>query len=326
MERLRDLVHVKAGWGLRAYLCPIDSIPRVAGVTRAAAAVGLIIALTTCSDGSTEPEDGIDPPATGRVSGVAYYDRDHDGEPTPGEELGNLIFAFVSTTPGTTGTTLTTGSDGSYSVQLLEGDYQVNLPALPDSLESPFPHAVQVVDGQDVTLDIALVVVQAIDDLTLPVSTVVVDSTDVGAAQFGAGNETVTVPQGASAFDALVPGDILVVGVTNATPVGFLGRIESVSAAGGQVTLRTVPATLEEAVGEGSLAVRRRLTPGDLRANPPPAPAGVSLVEASGEFIVAFDQVLFDEDGSPQTAHDQIRVDGTVKFAHASKRSSTRRT
>lgn len=50
------------------------------------------------------------------------------------------------------------------------------------------------------------------------------------------------------------PGDIIAVGVGSATPYGFLGKVVSVSHDASSTTLQTVPATLPEALPEGSFA------------------------------------------------------------------------
>lgn len=55
-----------------------------------------------------------------------------------------------------------------------------------------------------------------------------------------------------SGFVDLNPGDVIAVGVGPATPYGFLGKVVSVSHDASSTTLQTVPATLPEAVPEGS--------------------------------------------------------------------------
>lgn len=55
-----------------------------------------------------------------------------------------------------------------------------------------------------------------------------------------------------SGFADLNPGDVVAVGVGPATPYGFLGKVTSVSHDASSTILQTVPATLPEAVPEGS--------------------------------------------------------------------------
>jgi hypothetical protein len=62
-------------------------------------------------------------------------------------------------------------------------------------------------------------------------------------------------------FLDLNPGDVIVTGVGPATPYGFLGKVVSVTHDGSSTTVQTVPATLPEAVPEGSWSGQVDLEP-----------------------------------------------------------------
>lgn len=252
--------------------------------------------------------------AAGTIEGVVYFDRDHDGMPSAGEGLAQLAVAFLPEDATEDGDTVSTGPDGAYSVVLAPGTYSVAFPSLPDSLRAPTAPTLQVLLGDTVTLHLDLVVVQDVDDFILSVSTLVLDSASASSIQISQDGATITLPTSTEGVGSLLPGDILVAGVTEATPVGLLRKVESVSTAGGQTTLSTLQATLEEAIFEGSFSVRQQLSPSDLVGFQ--APEGVTLVEGAPalEFFVKLEQVLFDADGNHDTKHDQIRLDGEIRF------------
>jgi photosystem II stability/assembly factor-like uncharacterized protein len=252
--------------------------------------------------------------AAGTIEGVVYFDRDHDGMPSAGEGLAQLAVAFLPEDATEDGDTVSTGPDGVYSVALAPGSYAVAFPSLPDSLRASTAPTIQVPLGDTVTLHLGLVVVQEIDDFILSVSTLVLDSASASSIQISQDGATITVPTSTEGVSSLLSGDILVAGVTEATPVGLLRKVESVSTAGGQTTLSTLRATLEEAIFEGSFSVRQQLSPSDLVDFQ--APEGVTLVEGAPalEFFVKLEHVVFDADGNHDTKDDQIRLDGEIRF------------
>ncbi len=69
-------------------------------------------------------------------------------------------------------------------------------------------------------------------------------------------------------LDSLVPGDIIVFGVSNKTPYGTLRKVQLVTkvgvGAGIQVKIQTTQATLEEAVPKGSFEASGTLTPANV--------------------------------------------------------------
>jgi hypothetical protein len=81
------------------------------------------------------------------------------------------------------------------------------------------------------------------------------------------------------ALTAVAPGEIMVAGPSDAAPNGFLRRVTAVSAGGGQVTVQTSPATLEDAVEQGEIYISQRLSPADMLARK--LAPGVTLLPSS---------------------------------------------
>jgi len=77
---------------------------------------------------------------------------------------------------------------------------------------------------------------------------------------------------------ALVPGDILVIGVTDKTPHGLLGKVTKVTMIGTKVEVDLTQATLEEAISGGTIDIeKKKLYDDDLE--------GIDLFDASVEII-----------------------------------------
>jgi hypothetical protein len=75
---------------------------------------------------------------------------------------------------------------------------------------------------------------------------------------------TLTLPIN-SVTSAYVPGTILVGGITASTPVGVRpSKVVSVATSGGNLVVTTVPASLEEAVSDGTISEERQLSAADV--------------------------------------------------------------
>ncbi|MBV7328777.1 hypothetical protein KFU94_11050 [Chloroflexi bacterium TSY] len=84
--------------------------------------------------------------------------------------------------------------------------------------------------------------------------------------------------QSVDAIDALSVGDIVVSDVTDAAPYGFLRRVANVKRTDSGVVVKTVQATLAEAIGDGTLDTSQvQLTPDDV----------VSITDNNGEVITS---------------------------------------
>lgn len=118
-----------------------------------------------------------------------------------------------------------------------------------------------------------------------------------------------------SALSELDPGDVLVAGVTDATPEGALRKVTNTTMVGDDVVVTTEQATLEDAIQEGDFAYSGKLVPSQVVRST--QLAGVSLASVDGladEFYVKIDDVEFDIDGNPATTYDILEVDGSVRF------------
>lgn len=92
-------------------------------------------------------------------------------------------------------------------------------------------------------------------------------------------------------------GDVLVAGITMATPDGMLRKVTSVSADG--KTVGTAPATIEDAITEGTLTIQGRLSPADLTEQ------SRAAIEAAGMSLTA-SRAAATEDCDPTNEDDNI--------------------
>ncbi len=149
-----------------------------------------------------------------------------------------------------------------------------------------------------------------------------VELTDESTSQLSAVSEDgavytfdTTTPE----LEQVVVGDVIIGGVSETTPYGFLRKVTAVDDSGGNVILTTEQGTLEEAYEQLTVNVEQVLTPADLQTfNDMP---GVTLVQSpdGGDGLVLeylLDSVvLYDEDGDEETTDDQIVADGSLSFS-----------
>lgn len=110
-------------------------------------------------------------------------------------------------------------------------------------------------------------------------------------------------------------GDIIVAGISNKTPDGFLRQITSISS--DKKKIQSTQATIEQAVEEGYLEYQEQLTPfSKNKSGTIKSMDGVDLIKGS-----AFDfnyqltnVVLYDVDGNLSTTNDQILANGFINF------------
>lgn len=130
---------------------------------------------------------------------------------------------------------------------------------------------------------------------------------------------TFTFSQSTPELAALDIGDVMVGDVSTAAPYGFLRKVASVTAIGGQVVVTTTDATLEDAIQQGSIQLSKQLTPADIQAAS--FAPGVSLAQykATGLndsfFFEIKDVVLYDKDGNYNTTNDQLKANGSLEFS-----------
>lgn len=112
------------------------------------------------------------------------------------------------------------------------------------------------------------------------------------------------------------PGEIIVCGITQATPNGLLRRVLEVRAGPDQITLVTEPASLQDAIESGTISLSRTLTPGEVISTQQMRPLA-QMAPAAGidvdKFSWSIDEVLYDLDGNPSTTGDQIKAHGSLE-------------
>jgi hypothetical protein len=151
----------------------------------------------------------------------------------------------------------------------------------------------------------------------IPETTVVLTQTTTqylsGISEDGA---VLTFTQSTPALADLVPGDIIVGDVTTNSPYGFLRKVVSISSIEGQIIVVTEQATLEEAIESGAARFSHRLTPDQVQAGV--HRQGIQLVGASAlddDFYLELkDVVLYDHDSNPNTKHDRILANGSIRL------------
>lgn len=125
--------------------------------------------------------------------------------------------------------------------------------------------------------------------------------------------------EGTPKLDAIKSGEVIVSGVSQVAPTGFLRKVTGVTSANDQIVIITQPATLEEAIQQGSVQISRRLSPKDIEASM--NRAGVVLETRSTSrlednfFIEVNDVVLYDGDDDLATTYDQIKANGSIELA-----------
>ncbi len=120
---------------------------------------------------------------------------------------------------------------------------------------------------------------------------------------------------------SLQPGDVIVSGVTDATPDGLLRKVTNVSTGGSEITVETSEATLEDAIEDGESNLDQPLTANDIESFVPliegvtlrRPEAGALSDQGAVQAIQAcldLNGVLYDHDGNSNTKGDQIRISG----------------
>jgi hypothetical protein len=117
-------------------------------------------------------------------------------------------------------------------------------------------------------------------------------------------------------LESLQPGDVIMSGVTEATPYGLLRKVTNITINGSQVTVETTQATLEDVLEEGEFIINKELTISDTTPFIP-LKEGVTLQEIPGplaQYCLDLHQVLWDGDDNLNTTIDQVVVNGALCF------------
>jgi hypothetical protein len=118
-------------------------------------------------------------------------------------------------------------------------------------------------------------------------------------------------------LESLQPVDVIVSGVTEATPYGLLRKVTNVTIDGSQVTVETTKATLEDAIEEGEIIINQKLTAADIMFFVP-LKEGVTLQEGiipgpvQPQACLSLNHVFYDSDGDENTTNDQIALTGSA--------------
>ncbi|MCA9935852.1 MAG: hypothetical protein KC415_18080, partial [Anaerolineales bacterium] len=148
---------------------------------------------------------------------------------------------------------------------------------------------------------------------------VLTDDTTQHLVSVSADGATFTFAQSTPELAALDAGDVMVGGVSDAAPHGFLRQVSDVTTANGQVVVTTAAATLEDAIQQGEFSYAKRLTPADIEGMT--TQLGVQLVQPATAniedsfFFEINDVVLYDDDGDLGTTYDQLKVNGSLELA-----------
>ncbi|MEA1876776.1 MAG: hypothetical protein U9N86_07915, partial [Bacteroidota bacterium] len=107
-------------------------------------------------------------------------------------------------------------------------------------------------------------------------------------------------------LESLSPGDIIVSDTTIMVPNGFLRKVTAVSKSGDEIVVKTIQATLEEAIKKGTIELSKTLTPNEISSRKS-VKKGVSFKrrlrnqEIEGFYLALNDVILYDADGDLRT-------------------------
>jgi uncharacterized membrane protein YgcG len=162
---------------------------------------------------------------------------------------------------------------------------------------------------------------RSVGDVTVPPSTKVLETTSLSEITSVSDDlSSFTFAGASSTVDEIETNDVIVGGVSDQTPQGFLRKVTRVERSGEATTLTTTQATLDEAIKEGTIELTRNLDPEDLEQSKMLAP-GVKVMQGPhksaklGEFFVELrDVVVYDADDDTTTTNDQVTVSGGIAF------------
>ena len=117
-------------------------------------------------------------------------------------------------------------------------------------------------------------------------------------------------------LESVQPNDVIICGVTEATPYGLLRKVTNITINGSEVIVETTDATLEDAIQEAEIMVSQELTANDI-ASFVPLLEGVTLEEplpgpVRPQGCLNFSSVFYDADGDKNTSDDQVRLGGSA--------------
>jgi hypothetical protein len=129
-------------------------------------------------------------------------------------------------------------------------------------------------------------------------------------------NQVISFSRQTDQLDSLSTDDILIIGVSPATPYGLLVRIVSIDRSGTGVVLTVVPAALTEAFEQLSVNVEREITPADVVSVE--LEEGVELIDNSNRRVALGEEsfgIRYEKMIGDFTAFGELRVRPTIDFA-----------
>jgi len=158
------------------------------------------------------------------------------------------------------------------------------------------------------------------ENVSIPSTTKVLgESTTQHLLTVSTDGSTLTFSETTPELKSLLPGDVIVIGITPVTPNGLLRKVITVSIANNQVVVETTQAALDDAIEDGTIELNKHLTPNDIRAVTALS-QGVSFTNIlstqalEGFYIELNDIVLYDEDDNYGTRNDQIKANGGISI------------
>lgn len=166
-------------------------------------------------------------------------------------------------------------------------------------------------------------------ELIIPEATKVIDPvTEQEIISIASDHSQIVFKKSTPQLEELMPGDIIVMGVTENTPEGLLRKIANItkgSKNSSEVVVETEFATIEEAIEQGSFYFKERLKPEDAK-EPIYYLKGVEFIKDKSiikdstkgylDFIYKIDVLLYDGDNNPKTEEDNIALTGQVSFSY----------
>jgi formylglycine-generating enzyme required for sulfatase activity len=207
--------------------------------------------------------------------------------------------------------TATTDVDGYYTFSALPaGKY--DLVVYKNGIE--FTPAKRIIDpSTSGTQDFAILILPpVIPDTTQPISS---DTNQY--LEISPDGSVYTYSQSTPELVSLAVGDVMVSSADITAADGYLRKVTGIAKSAGPVVVTTEPATLEEAVQDGSGYERQALDPANVVSMT--ALPGVKMLPSSSKAPLTFyfevnDVVLYDDDGNLSTTDDQIKANGSLEF------------
>ncbi len=166
-----------------------------------------------------------------------------------------------------------------------------------------------------------------------PLETIIPDTTKVveeetiqEIASITEDQSTIVFKKSTPQLEELIPGDIIVMGVTEHTPEGLLRKVKNITKGekdSSEIIAETEFASLEEAIEQGEFYFNEALKAEDAK-EPVCYIKGVEFIRDKStikdskiqllEFTFNINAIIYDEDNNPNTEEDNITLTGQISF------------